>query len=107
MSVGDLRANYRRRLLMSRLPAGPGKALLVATTMVVQAVLLPHSSAAQAVSGTIAGSVADPQGQVLPGATLTVINEATNDSRVTVSDGSGGFQVTNLQPGSYTVKVEM
>ncbi len=75
--------------------------------MAALAVLLPRSAAAQAVSGTISGNVADPQGQVIPGATLTVINEATNDSRVTVSDGNGSFQVTNLQPGSYTVKVEM
>jgi len=68
---------------------------------------VPCQSAAQAVSGTISGNVADPQGQVLPGATLTIINEATNDPRVTVSDGSGGFQVTNLQPGQYTIRVEM
>ncbi len=39
----------------------------------------------------ISGNVADPQGQVIPGATLTVISEATNDARVTVSDGNGGF----------------
>ena len=76
--------------------------------MVAAAVtLLPRSSAAQAVSGTISGNVADPQGQVIPGATLTIINEATNDSRLTVSAGNGGFQITNLQPGTYTVKVEM
>ena len=81
--------------------------LLVTFLMAIAAMLLPHSSAAQAVSGTIAGNVADQQGQVLPGATLTVINEGNNDSRVTVSDGNGSFQVTNLQPGSYTVKVEM
>ncbi len=64
---------------------------------------VPCTSAAQAVSGTISGNVADPQGQVLPGATLTIINEANNDPRVTVSDSNGGFQVTNLQPGQYTV----
>ena len=75
--------------------------------MAIAAISLPHSAAAQAVSGTISGNVADPQGQVIPGATLTVISEATNDSRVTVSDGNGAFQVTNLQPGQYTVKVEM
>ena len=67
----------------------------------------PWPAAAQAVSGIISGNVADPQGQVLPGATLTIINEATNDPRVTVRDNSGGFQVTNLQPGQYTVRVEM
>ncbi len=92
---------------MSRTPAGTGKTYLIACVMAIAAISLPHSAAGQAVSGTIAGNVADPQGQVIPGATLTVINEATNDSRVTVSDGNGAFQVTNLQPGSYTVKVEM
>ena len=60
------------------------------------------SSAAQAVTGVISGTVADPQGQVIPGATVTIINEANNDSRVAVSDAKGNFQVTNLQPGMYT-----
>ncbi len=92
---------------MTTLRSGSGKTVIVASVMAVLAVLLPRSAAAQAVSGTISGNVADPQGQVIPGATLTVINEATNDSRITVSDGNGSFQVTNLQPGSYTVKVEM
>ena len=73
-------------------------------------VLCPLGSrpvAAQAVTGTISGTIADQQGQVVPGATVTVVNEATNDSRPTVSDERGNFQVTNLQPGSYTVRVEL
>ncbi len=92
---------------MPRLSSGPGKTLLVALTVASLAILLPRPAAAQAVSGTISGNIADPQAQVIPGATLTITNEATNDARLTVSDGNGSFQVTNLQPGSYTVKVEM
>ena len=95
---------------MSRRRSGPGKTFLFGFTLAVAAttvILLPGSAAAQAVSGIISGNVADSQGQVIPGATLTIVSEATNDARVTVSDGNGGFQVTNLQPGSYTVRVEM
>ena len=95
---------------MSRLRSGPGKTFLVAfavALLTMLAILSPVSAAAQAVSGIISGNIADTQGQVIPGATLTVVNEATNDTRVTVSDGNGSFQVTNLQPGSYTVRVEM
>ena len=95
---------------MSTRRSGPGKTFLFGFTLAVAAatvILLPCSTAAQAVSGIISGNVADPQGQVIPGATLTIVSEATNDARVTVSDGNGGFQVTNLQPGSYTVRVEM
>ncbi|MDQ3348660.1 MAG: carboxypeptidase regulatory-like domain-containing protein [Acidobacteriota bacterium] len=75
--------------------------------IVIVALLLPHLVSAQAVTGTISGTVADPQGQVIPGATITVISEANNDSRVAVSDDKGDFQVTNLQPGMYTVRVAL
>ncbi len=71
------------------------------------AVLAPRPSAAQAVTGTISGTVTDQQGSVIPGATVTIISEATNDTRVVVSDARGDFQVTNLQPGSYTARVEL
>jgi len=52
----------------------------------VAAVLLSGSASAQTVTGTISGTVADQQGQVIPGATVTIVNEATNDNRVVVSD---------------------
>ena len=74
---------------MTTLGSGPGKTFLVATVMAALAVLLPRSAAAQAVSGTISGNVVDAQGSVIPGATVTVVNEATSDARVAVSDGKG------------------
>ena len=80
---------------MSRLRSGSLRCLLAA---VVAVVLLPRSATGQAVTGTISGTVVDPQGQVIPGATVTVINEATNDARLAVTDARGNFQVTNLQP---------
>jgi hypothetical protein len=79
----------------------------VVLAAVVAALVLPRAASAQTVTGTISGTVVDQQTQVIPGATITVVNEATNDTRVTVTDGTGSFQVTNLQPGSYTVRVEM
>ena len=71
------------------------------------AVALPGSLMAQSVTGTISGTIVDEQAQVIPGATVTVVNEATNDSRVVVSDARGDFQVSTLPPGTYTVRVEM
>ena len=62
---------------------------------------------AQAVTGTISGTIVDQQSQVIPGATITMVNESTSDSRPTVSDERGNFQVTNLQPGRYTIRVEL
>jgi hypothetical protein len=69
--------------------------------------ILPGWAAAQNVTGTISGTIVDEQGQVVPGATITVTNEATLDSRVVTSGDSGDFQVTTLPRGTYTVRVEM
>ncbi len=89
---------------MSRFGSGRMRLLPI----IVAALLLPRLVSAQAVTGVISGTVADPQGQIIPGATVTIISEAnTNDSRAAVSDDRGNFQVTNLQPGMYTVRVAL
>ena len=62
---------------------------------------------AQTVTGTIAGTVVDEQGHVVPGATVTVVNDGTREPRVVVTDARGDFQVVNLQPGTYTLRLEM
>ena len=89
---------------MSTFRSGPWRLVFAALAL---AALLPNTASAQAVAGTISGTVVDPQGQVIPGATVTIIAEATSDTRVGVSDESGNFLVTNLLPGSYTVRITM
>src|SRR5687767_11243419 len=71
------------------------------------ALTLAGAASAQTVTGTISGTVVDPQGQVIPGATVTVINEATADTRSAVSGAQGDFLVTNLQPGQYTLRIAL
>src|SRR5690349_21374852 len=65
------------------------------------------NAAAQTATGAITGSVVDPQSAVVPGATATIINESTGDTRVATTDVRGDFQVTSLPPGQYTVRVEL
>src|SRR5216110_926764 len=57
--------------------------------------------------GTITGEVRDSSGLVVPGATVTVVNKATNATRTTQSNEVGLFDVPALQPGTYTVKSEL
>jgi hypothetical protein len=62
---------------------------------------------AQEIYGTLVGSITDPTGAVVPGATVTVHNNDTNtDVRTVTADGSGNFTVTNLPPGTYTVTIK-
>jgi len=57
--------------------------------------------------GTITGQVKDTTGAVLPGATVTVVNTATNATRTTASNEVGLFDIPALPPGPYTVKSEL
>src|SRR5262245_57535569 len=57
--------------------------------------------------GTITGEVKDGTGAVLPGATVTVVNTATNATRSTVSNQVGLYDLPALPPGPYTVKSEL
>jgi outer membrane receptor protein involved in Fe transport len=61
---------------------------------------------AQAVYGNILGTVTDPQGAAVVGATVTVtdVNKGTTDS--TTTNESGNYSVTHLIPDPYSVKVE-
>ena len=74
----------------------------------VTALALSASASAQTTTGAISGTVVDPQGQIVPGATVTVMHEGTSEVRVTTSDSERGtFQVTSLALGTYTVRVEL
>jgi hypothetical protein len=62
---------------------------------------------AQTLTGQIGGTVLDAQKAAVPGATVTVRNTATQVTRDTVTDGSGGFVITNILAGTYDLRVEL
>ncbi len=60
---------------------------------------------AQAVAG-ITGTVTDPSGAVIPGASVTIHNEATNTVSTTKTSSAGTYSFTGLNPGNYAVTVK-
>jgi hypothetical protein len=66
-------------------------------------IALPCASAAQ-VLGTVAGTVKDPSGAVLPGVTVEAASTVLIEKvRTAVTDGAGQYSIINLPPGEYTV----
>ncbi len=64
---------------------------------------LTTSALAQRGRGTILGNVTDASGAVVPGATVTVTNIATNAVATVVTNSDGYFTAPNLLVGAYTV----
>ncbi|CAN5837336.1 hypothetical protein BH24ACI4_BH24ACI4_27850 [soil metagenome] len=62
---------------------------------------------AQTTTGQIGGSVVDSSGQVVVGATVTLRNEGTGDTRVMNASNTGDFVFPTLVPGTYAVRVEL
>ncbi|HEX4321674.1 MAG TPA: carboxypeptidase-like regulatory domain-containing protein, partial [Acidobacteriaceae bacterium] len=62
---------------------------------------------AQSVYGSIFGTVADTTGAVVPGATVTVTDEAKGTVVTVVSNGTGDYNVSHLVPDTYDLKVEL
>jgi hypothetical protein len=60
----------------------------------------------QASTGQIVGTVKNPNGELVPGATVTVTNPATGLSRTITTNDQGGFSAVNLPSGEYTIDVE-
>jgi hypothetical protein len=86
------------------------KILLNTTRFFVLAVFCLALGVGQAVAqstvtGGINGNVTDPQGAVVPNASVTATNVNTNQTATTTTDAGGGFRITNLQPGTYSVRV--
>jgi len=80
------------------------RALGVALILLLPCIVLAQ---ARLTGADLDGVVRDESGAVMPGATITVTNLATNLTRTTVSDGEGRFIVPALPPGRYRVVAEL
>ena len=66
----------------------------------------PPRLVAQSTTGTIQGTVSDEQEAVVPGATVTIRNVATNAVRTAVSEKNGFYRFLNLPVGEYELTIE-
>src|SRR5712691_1057541 len=69
--------------------------------------LMPLPVAAQAVTGTILGTVRDSSGGALPGANVTLLNQDTGYTRTFTADSSGEYTAPLMPTGTYTVTGEI
>ena len=77
----------------------------ILTSLVIAAVMAPSLMAQSLVSGDLTGTVTDPSGAVVSGATVTAEERRQRSTRTTTTSASGTYRFSLLSPGSYTVSV--
>jgi hypothetical protein len=88
--------------------SGMAKAMtLVALSLLVALLALPGTTYAQRMTGELSGSVVDESGGVIPGADVTVINEASKSVRRSVTNSDGFFAFAALPATTYTVQISI
>ena len=78
-----------------------------AVALLALIVVAPPSAGAQAVYGSIAGTVVDASGAAVPGATVTITSLSRKAADTVVTDALGYYERGRLLPGTYEVRAEL
>ena len=82
-----------------------GRVFAVLTTLLVCLALTLGAFAQSTTEGAVSGTVTDPNGAVVPNATVVIHNNGTNAEQTVTTDGTGYFRAGKLQPAVYTLTV--
>jgi hypothetical protein len=67
--------------------------------------LATRRAGAQVLYGSVVGSVVDDSGAAVPGATVTIVNNATQNSRDATTTEDGTYSFTDVAAGTYTLTI--
>src|SRR5947208_8259873 len=91
-----MRRIFRRREVMSK---------KISLGLLISVLAFSLSAPAQETTGGIQGTVKDPQGAVIPGATVEVSSPALIGKKSATTDSGGFFHFEQLPPGIYSISV--
>ncbi len=78
----------------------------VVCLLVLALVMLPAVNA-QSVTGQVSGTVADPSGALVVGATVQLTHDLSKQVREFTTESAGTFVFTGLVPGSYSIRIAL
>ncbi|MBI3668062.1 MAG: TonB-dependent receptor [Acidobacteria bacterium] len=84
-----------------------GRSVAFCVVVLLLASGVSRQALAQKSTGDILGTITDPTGGVVRGATVTLTDMATNEMRRATTDDLGNYRFSLLPPGRYSVRAEM
>src|SRR5262249_29896210 len=79
--------------------------LFTYAVLYIAILILPKSSDAQVLYGSIVGHVQDSSDAAVPGASVTILNSETNQSRQTTTNEAGDYSFPTILSGAYDLKI--
>ena len=92
--------------MSSRLPGIFARCTVVFSLFTVFLFSVPQIAGQGITTGSISGTVEDPQQQVIPGANVVAVEIATNTSFTAKTNAAGSFELRGLPVGTYNVTIE-
>ena len=84
----------------------PSLRIVTFSLFTVSLLLVPQLLGQGITTGSITGTVEDPQQSVISGATVTAVNNGTNAAYSATTNSVGYFEMRGLPVGNYTVTIE-
>ena len=69
--------------------------------------LMPATAAAQALYGSVTGTITDSSAATVPGVTVAITNEETGLTLTGFTDNTGSYTIRNVPGGTYTLKASL
>lgn len=82
-----------------------GRILFTSAVSCASGLFITAAALGQTLTGSVTGAVTDPQGNVIPGAIVSVANPVSGFNRQAKSDASGNFSFSNVPFGNYHVTI--
>src|SRR5208282_956576 len=82
------------------------RVMLLLSITFAMGLLTGSTALGQTTFGSVAGTVTDPSGAVVPGVQVTLTNLGTNTVTTTKTNAAGIYEVVNVQPGEYRIDME-
>jgi len=101
--IGQIISQYR---VFKKLGGGAHGGTLLIVIVIATGIFTGRAFCQTASTGALIGTIFDPTGGVLPGASISLTDQRTNSTQSTTTDKAGDFVFPLLVPGIYEIQVE-
>jgi Carboxypeptidase regulatory-like domain/TonB dependent receptor len=100
-----MQSSLSTRFLRVLAGAGNGRSAQLAWVTAAVILLFMSSQLSAQFGSSLSGTVLDPTGAAIPGASVTLTSANTQQTQTMTTNGTGSYHFNELAPGNYTIQI--